>query len=456
MLISNRSNLVRNGAKGEDRKAREIALGILEVVLAEADPYVAVKKALSLDDGILKIENYEFDLDKYGVIYVIGAGKAAGGMGEAVENILGSRISSGSLNIPMGTKNRFSLNQIKLSECSHPIPRVQDLDAAKKIFNIAKDASEGDLVIVLISGGASSLLTLPSKGVPLESIQSLTDSLLKSGAKIGEINSIRKHISNIKGGRLAEACHPAEVVSLIISDVVGDPLEVIASGPTVPDPTTFKSALKNLEKYDLALRYPEIKDHLEKGLLGSVPETLKEGSPIFESVHNFLISSNEQVLRKVLEIMSKKYDSTLITTELEGEASTEGKKMSVFLMREKELKNPNSPPKVFLGGGETTVTVKGTGIGGRNQELVLSALAKLRGRGMAIVSIGTDGIDGSTEAAGAIADGSSQNKAKNLGLEPKNYLDNNDSYHFFKALDDLILTGATGTNINDILVMVTL
>ncbi|MFQ5800522.1 MAG: glycerate kinase [Candidatus Hydrothermarchaeales archaeon] len=454
MEIKNKTALIGNGQTMRDRRAREIALEVLERILREADPKIAVKNALRLVGNELDVRGVRFNLEETENIYVVGGGKAGGGMAEVLEEILDGRISKGLVNVPEGTKGRYRASRIELNEASHPIPNESGAEGVKRMLQIADEAGEDDLVIVLISGGGSALLPLPSEGLSLNDMQKVTEALLKSGAVIDEINAVRKHLSEIKGGKLAAACYPATIVPLIISDVVGDPIDVIASGPTAPDQSTYEDALRILEKYGLMEEFPKIKGHLEKGLQKKIPETLKSKDRVFNRVHNFLISTNEIILRKVLKDISGQHDTKLLTTNLEGEAKDVGEWLGAVAMKEKGLKKGAAGPRIILAGGETTVTVKGRGEGGRNQELVLGAMSGLKGEGLCIASIGTDGIDGVTDAAGAIIDGKSYEKAVQMELSPGEYLDNNDSNTFFKKLDDLIMTGATGTNINDIAVVV--
>jgi glycerate-2-kinase len=454
MAIKGIEVLIKNGLSERDKRARRIALDVLEQVLAEADPKVAMKKSVRLGGSVLMVKESSFDLKIFENIYVIGGGKAGGGMAEAVEEVIGDKISSGFVNILDGTKTRFETERIMLNESSHPVPNERGVKGAKRMLEIARNAGEDDLVIVLISGGASSLLPLPTGELGLGDVQTLTGALLRSGAVIDELNVVRKHLSDIKGGRLVQACHPATVVSLIISDVVGDPLDVIASGPTVPDPSTFEDAVNVLKKYDLIDRFPKIKRHLKKGIEGGFPETLKQNDKVFFRVHNFLICANKTVMEKIVEGTSGRYDTTILTSSLEGEAKEVGKRLGSLAMKEKKARDSKSRPEVILSGGETTVAVKGDGKGGRNQELVLSAMDRLSGDGVVIASIGTDGIDGASDAAGAIADGKSHFRTVELGLDTGKFLDRNDSYNLFKKLGDLIITGPTGTNINDIAVIV--
>ncbi|MFQ5975558.1 MAG: glycerate kinase [Candidatus Hydrothermarchaeales archaeon] len=451
MLVANWEGLIKNGSTLRDRKAREIALKILEKVLEEADPKRAVKKIFRIRGHELDVKGTKFNLREMENIYVIGGGKASGGMAETLEEILGQRITKGFVNIPEGTKARYKTSRIELNETSHPIPNENGVEGSRRILQIADEAREKDLVLILISGGGSSLMPLPLEGLSLKDLQNVTDELLKSGAVINELNAVRKHLSGIKGGRLAMACYPAMAIVLIISDVVGDPLDVIASGPTVPDPSTYNDAMEILRKYGLIGKFPRIREHLLEGSRGKIPESLKPYDEAFSRTHNFLIGCNKMVIQKIHEDISTRYKSEVLATDLEGEAREVGEMLGETIMNKR---GSISLPYVIISGGETTVTVKGKGVGGRNQELVLGAMSKLNGEGVVIASMGTDGIDGKTDAAGAIADGRSLKKAIELGLSPQDYLDNNDSYNFFKRMGELVMTGPTGTNVNDVIVMV--
>jgi glycerate-2-kinase len=453
-MIKNRDELIDNGLKEEDKTARKIVLDVLEKILMEADPRLAMKSSVKLRDSALLVEGVQFDLNDFENIFIVGGGKAAFGMAQSLEEILGPRITRGFLNIPYGSKGKGGSFKIIFNESSHPLPDEAGLHGSKDIVRIAEKAGEKDLVIVLISGGASSLLPYPAGNLSLGDIQSVTDSLLKSGAVIDEINVVRKHLSRIKGGWLAMVAYPATTLSLIISDVVGDRLDVIASGPTFADPSTYEDSVSVLRKYGLLDKFPRIKNHLERGVKGFFPETLKEGDPILDRVHNFLISTNERVIKKVVEEVSKDYVASIYSTSLRGEARDVGRNLGALTMEVRREKGQAHRPRVLVGGGETTVSVKGGGLGGRNQELVLSAMERLRGGGIAFASMGSDGVDGPTDAAGALADGWGHGRAKRLGLSIRAHLDNNDSHNIFRKLDDLIITGPTGTNVNDVVVMV--
>ncbi|MEM3579601.1 MAG: glycerate kinase, partial [Candidatus Bathyarchaeia archaeon] len=329
----------------------------------------------------------------------------------------------------------------------------------RRMLEIAENADEKDLIICLISGGGSSLMPMPRDGISLADKREITDALLKCGATINEINTVRKHISNFKGGWLAKKAYPATIINLILSDVVGDPLDFIASGPTVPDSTTFKDAINVLKKYNLWEKAPEsIRRVLTDGEKGIIPETPKEGDEAFKKVFNIVIGNNRLASQKAKEYLaSQGLNTLLLTTTLEGEARHVGTILSAIANEAAKYDNPIAKPAGIIAGGETTVKVIGKGIGGRNQEIALSAAKKLSGiEGAVIASLSTDGIDGPTDAAGAIVDGKTLTKAHEMGLNTEKFLAENDSYHFFAKLGDLIFTGPTGTNVNDISVIVVL
>jgi len=453
MKILNREQLLKNSVFDEDKKARKHVLDLLEYALSSVDPRMIIKNNVRRSGDLLFIDNLVFKLDKFRRIYVVGAGKASGAMAEALEQIIGDKITEGFVNILKGTS--FKTCKILLNEAGHPIPDEAGVEGAKRILQIVSSAKEDDLVICLISGGGSALMPLPAEGISLQEEQKLTRELLKCGAPINEINVVRKHISAIKGGLLAKAAYPATVISLILSDVVGDPLDAIASGPTAPDETTFKDAVSVLEKYNLWEIAPgSIKKRLEDGLEGKVTETPKPNDKIFRKVHNIIIGNNQIAATAACKkARNLGFNTLLLSTKIEGEAREVG---VVFASIVKEIiasGNPVTKPAAIILGGETTVTVKGGGKGGRNQELVLAASLKIHKlKGVVIASIATDGLDGPTDAAGALADGQTLERARKMGLDPKEYLADNDSYNFFSKLGDLIFTGPTGTNVNDITV----
>lgn len=458
-MINNYAKLVEK-SKGKNKLAREIVLALIESALIAADPRTAVKNGLLLKEDKLTVNGKNFDLNSLNNIYVIGGGKASGAMAKAVEEILGERISEGCVNILRGTKKRFRTSKIELVEASHPVPDIKGLEGAKRMLDLAQEAQENDIILCLISGGGSALIPLPVKDVSLEELQEINKALLRSGADINAMNSVRKHLSSIKGGNLAKAAYPATVVSLIISDVVGDPLETIASGPTVPDPTTYRDAVNVLKEYrvwDSCSK--EVKKHLEEGLKGHYPETPKPGDPVFDKVFNMLIATNRIACMAAQEEAQKRgLNSLVLTTFLEGEARDVGIIVSGIVKEILHYNKPWKKPVVVILGGETTVTVrgKGSGRGGRNQELALSAALRLIGvDGVVIGAVDSDGIDGFSEAAGAIIDGQTILESRRKGLDASGFLMENNSTAFFEGIDDcLIFTGPTGTNVNDLLLIV--
>ncbi len=457
MKIVNWEEVLENAALDEDRRVREAVLKILNSALSAQDPRIAVGDHLNRVRSKLVVDNLTLNLDEFKRIFVVGGGKASGAMAEALENIVGDKLSKGFINVLRGTKSRFKTSKIYLNEANHPIPDEQGVRGAKKIIQLADEAKENDLVICLISGGGSALMPLPAAGVTLQDKQRLTNALLRSGATINEINSVRKHISGLKGGQLARSAYPAHLISLILSDVVGDPLDIIASGPTAPDISTFEEAISILKKYDLWKNSIPlaIKDRLEAGFRGEIPETPKPKDEVFEKTHNFIVGGNRAAaIVACQEARRLGFNSLLLSSMIEGEAKHVGTVYAGVLKEILQSNNPVQKPAVVVAGGETTVTVTGLGKGGRNQELVLSSSLKISGlKGVAIASIGTDGIDGPTDAAGAIADGETLVRAHENKLDPRKFLKNNDSYRFFERLGDLIFTGPTGTNVNDLTVI---
>lgn len=435
---------------------KKIVLNVLNAVLDSVNPINLIRDNVKVADNKLIVRDIMLDLSLFKRIFVVGAGKAVGGMAYGLENILSDKINDGLIIVPRGSKIPF-LKRIKVTEASHPIPDQSSMNGAKMILELLRSLSEDDLVIVLISGGGSALMSLPVDGITLEDKSKIIKSLMLRGANIMELNTVRKHLSQVKGGQLAKHAYPATVLSLIISDVIGNPIDVIASGPTAPDPTTFDDAISVLKRYALWESIGEhVKDFLMKGVRGEVPETPKPDDPIFKHVHNIIIADNSFACKvAVRELERAGIRAIYLSSSVEGEAryvgGVIGNIVKGIVMGETNL---NKPIGIVMG-GETTVTVKGSGIGGRNQELCLSAAFKIRGlKNVVIASIGTDGIDGMTDAAGAIVDGSTIDRGVAKGLDPLKHLENNDSYTFFKALDDLIITGPTGTNVNDILISI--
>jgi glycerate 2-kinase len=454
--IINREKLIENGETSDIRRGRDLALQCIEHAVNAAEPKSLINAKVKVENDQLQVEGCSFDLGKFKHVYVVGGGKAGGKMAQAIEEILGKHLTAGIVNIPYGTSQKT--NVIELNESSHPIPDEAGVAGTLRIMALAERAKKDDLVICLISGGGSSLMVLPHEGISLKDKQELTNSLLKSGAAITEINTVRKHLSAFKGGWLAKKAYPATLLNLVLSDVMGDPLDSIASGPTVPDKSTFGDARKILKKHDLWLKIPvSIRKILSEGERGLLQETPKPDDIVFKKIHNLVIGNNRTACLAAIDFLGSKGLNTLLLTDmLVGEAKEVGKALAK-LAGEGFVCTDTSRSLGVVAGGETTVTVSGKGVGGRNQELALSVALNLKEcEEFVITSFSTDGIDGPTNAAGAIIDGSTLKRARQLGLDPEKYIANNDSYNFFSKLGDLIYTGSTGTNVNDLSVILAL
>ncbi len=389
-------------------------------------------------------------------LLVIGFGKASVSMAQALEHSAGDIITDGAVITKYGHGIGSKLKRIRVFEAGHPVPDENGLNAGEELLRVAGKADAETLAAVLISGGGSALFVSPCPGISLEEKQQTTDLLLKAGAKIHELNTVRKHISRVKGGRLSGLLHPAASVSLILSDVIGDSLDVIASGPTAPDPSTFAAALAVVQNYGLRRIAPQaVVDHLARGAEGLLPETPKVGDPVFSKVTNRIIGSNRMALdaaRSSAEALGLR--AGILSAELSGEASEAGKILARKALEVKRGKRDEGPV-CLISGGETTVTVTGPGTGGRNMELALAFAMETEGiSGITLLSAGTDGTDGPTDAAGAVVDGMTVARARSRGLDPVKYLHDNDSYNFFRKAGALVVTGPTGTNVMDIQIMV--
>jgi hydroxypyruvate reductase len=418
------------------RLLRRQALSIFKAALAAADPVDAVLRHLR-----------SRDFSRFRNIYVVGAGKAGASMALAAERALGRRITAGLVNVKYGATAK--LRRIELNPCGHPIPDEAGVAGSTRIAQMAAQAGEEDLVLCLISGGGSALLPLPAEPVTLAEKQATTQLLLACGATIHEFNCVRKHLSRIKGGQLARLAAPAAVESLLLSDVIGDDLDVIGSGPTAPDGSSFADALAILQKFALVERVPtSVRQRIERGARGELPETPKAGDPLFRRVRNVLVGNN----RLALDAAAKRaralgFHTLVLASEIQGE-TREIARMHAAIAREiVSASRPVKAPACIVTGGETTVTLRGDGLGGRNQEFVLAAALDIAGlKNVVVLSAGTDGSDGPTDAAGAIADGDTLRR----NPDARRYLDGNDSYRYFQPLDDLVITGPTNTNVMDV------
>jgi glycerate 2-kinase len=415
-------------------------------------PDSLIKRAVKFNENKLIVHDIYGNiatLAEFERVYVVGAGKAALGMAFAICSILNDKVAAGAITVPYGVKATKKLKKFLVTEASHPIPDNAGIEGTKKILSILAKANKNDLVVFLISGGGSALMPMPVPEISLADKQKITESLLRSGASIHEINAVRKHLSAVKGGQLLRHVNPScALLSLILSDVIGDDLGIIASGPTYPDSSTFSDALNITRKYRIGRPVAAI-ETLTKGAMGKIDETPKPRDKVFSRIHNVLIGNNA-IACKAAEHFLRKHG--MQTINLGSEFSGEAKEFGLFLARltlDLDYKH-----LAIVAGGETTVRlgkIKG-GLGGRNQEAALSCLAEVDRDDVAIACMGTDGIDGNSDAAGAIVSPQTIILAKKMNL--KKYLDRHDSYHAFKKLNSLIFTGFTGTNVNDIAVVV--
>lgn len=400
---------------------------------------------------MLSVDQQAYDLKAFRHIYVVGAGKAGGLMAAALESILGDRLTGGVVNVKYG--HTVPVHRIELIEAGHPIPDDAGVQGAARIVRLLESLDEEDLVFCVLSGGGSALMPLPVAGITLEEKQAVTGHMLDCGATINQMNTVRKHISQMKGGHLARLASPATVISLILSDVIGDPLDVIASGPTVPDPSTFADCRAIMTRYQLENTIPaSVIRHMQEGEEGRNPETPKPGDPVFKCVQNVLIATSRQALEAArTEAEHRGYHPLILSSSIDGETREIARVYAAIAREIRTSGHPVPPPACIISGGETTVTIRGKGKGGRNQEFVLAAAPGIGGLDQTVVfSAGTDGTDGPTDAAGAIADGLTIARAQQAGLDAESYLNENDAYHFFETLNDLIITGPTNTNVMDL------
>jgi glycerate 2-kinase len=457
MIIKNRPALIDNRISTLEGYGRELVLASFEAALAAAEPRQIVRAKVRREGSLFSVAGQSFDLRDIGRLVVIGGGKATGAMAEAIEDIFGDRLSCGTINVPYGVEPR--LKTIRFRQAGHPIPDREGELGAQEMLALAEQATQRDLLLVLTSGGGSSLLPVPHKEITLRDKQILTERFLLSGAPIEELNTVRKHISGIKGGWLARAAAPATVLNLVISDVIGDRLDVIASGPTSPDPSTFAEAIAVLRSYDIWERTPlRIKLLLQKGMNKDLPETPKEGDACFSTVFSAVIGNNRTATEAMQHALAGRGIAVMILPDpLRGEAREAGARLGAGFAAALRPGSGFKRPFAVIAGGETTVRISesSSGSGGRNQELALALAQQIAGLpGVVAGTLGTDGVDGPTEAAGAVIDGMTLLRAGQAGLRPDEALRTNDSGGFFQALGDRIMTGPTGTNVNDVAVLI--
>jgi len=427
---------------------RAVARAVWEGTLAAADVGPLVRRALVVEGSFLRAGSLRLDLSRVSRILVLGAGKASAAMAQEVEAILGDDVADGLVVVKDGYGR--ATKKVRIAEASHPVPDERGRKAATELLRVAHAASLGDLLIVLISGGASALLPAPAPPITLDDKRHVTSLLLGAGATIGELNTVRKHLSLLKGGQLARAAAPAIVLTLALSDVIGNPIDVIGSGPTAPDPSTFNDALGILERFRLGPRVaPSVLERLEAGAAGTIAETPKPDDPAFDHTSHVIVGDNTAVIdAAAATARALGYAPVVATRALGGEAREAARD---FVARRSTI----APRGCVIAGGETTVTVRGGGRGGRCQEFALSAALELEGAlNTTVLAAGTDGTDGPTDAAGAIADGDTVRRGRALGVDPRQALKANDAHAFFTALGDLVVTGPTGTNLLDLYLLV--
>ncbi len=440
------------GIPAAERRLRRDANAIAQAALRAADAGNAVRRHVQRRGSMLRVARRKLALANFDRVFILAVGKAAGSMAAVLEELIEGYLTAGLLVTKHGHPSSKSPRMTSLA-AAHPVPDESGLQAAQHVQQLLRELNARDLLLVAVSGGASALLPAPAESLNLSDKQQTTNLLLQCGATIAELNVIRKHLSGLKGGRLAALAYPATVVGLLLSDVIGDDLSVIGSGLTAPDLSTFAEALAVFDRFHLLSSLPSaIRNYLETGAAGQRPETPKPGDPVFDNVYNVVVGNNRQALEAAHRAARKLgYRAAILSSTLSGETREAAAVHAAILREVRQYHSPLRSPACLLSGGETTVTIRGQGKGGRNQEFALAAALLLDGlENVLSLSLGTDGTDGPTDAAGAWATGTTAGRARTLGLDPEAHLARNDSYPLFAALEDLIHTGPTGTNVMDI------
>ena len=472
MFIKNISKLLRKDLEEEQLYLRKLAIEALEKSIHAVKPQNLIDKAIKIQEYQLIIQNDEYDLRKFKKISIIGGGKATAEMAFSLEKILSNYSDityEGIINIPKGTvkSEMMRKSKIKINYAAHPVPDEKGLKGTKLMIKIVESSDRDDLIICLISGGGSALLPLPKPNISLQDLQVVNSLLLASGASIHEINTIRKHLSDFKGGNLAKKLYKsskATLISIIISDVVGDKLDTIASGPSVPDTTTFNDAVEVLKKYNIYDKIPiTVRNHLEEGLLDDTLETPKINDECFKNVHNYIVGSVKSAVEEVISFLDiQGFETHYFSNELVGEAEEFGRSLYKIISQELEERSRGNTSSKFtlIGTGELTVTIKGKGIGGRNQEMLLGFLDYMKEREIPykflILGANLDGIEGNSQAMGALVDNIVLNQIKKNDINVREFLENNNSNRFFKLVETEIVTGPTGCNVNDFVMVLLL
>jgi hydroxypyruvate reductase len=435
-------------------KLRDHAQVVFQAGLRAVDAGEAVRRHVRLEGQILSVSGSPYDLRCYDGIWLVGMGKASAAMARPLVELLGDKIRGGVINVKLG--HGLPLECIKIYEGGHPVPDEVGILGTLQIMELAEGIGSNDLLLCLVSGGGSALSPAPVEGLTLADKQEVTRRLLECGATIHEINAIRKHLSRVKGGQLARAAFPSTVISLLLSDVIGDDPGTIGSGPTAPDRSTFADCLEILGRRGIRDRIPaKALGILEEGARGALPETPKPGDPIFEKVRNVVVGENALAVDAARAAAQELgYNTLVLSSYVDGEAREVARVHTAIAREILARGNPLPRPACVLSGGETTVTLRGRGLGGRNQEFALAAALAIQDlEDVVILSGGTDGTDGPTDAAGALADGGTVDRARSAGMDAQTYLADNDSYHFFELLGDLLVTGPTLTNVMDLQVV---
>ena len=439
---------------GNNQSLKAIATSIFNAGIKAVDPAGCVDRHIQLAAGDLRVGGTSYSLGTVGKLYLIGAGKASAAMARSAEGVLGDRIDAGL--VITKYDHGMPLQHCRAMEAGHPVPDENGVRATAALLDLVATAGPDDLILCMLSGGGSALTPAPVDGISLADKQETTRLLLACGATIHEINTIRKHLSRIKGGQLCRHASGARIVSLILSDVIGDNLDIIASGATAPDPGAFGDCIEILRRYGLSDRIPEpVRHHLSEGAKGQIDETPKPGDPIFARVDNRIIGSISDALWAAeKESRRQGFTPLVLSSMIQGEAGDVAKVLCAVAKEVRRSGRPVPAPACLLSGGETTVTIRGDGLGGRNMELALAAGLQLSGDSRTmLLSAGTDGSDGPTDAAGAFADGSTVARAEALGISALRCLANNDAYRFFHPLGDLLVTGPTRTNVMDLQIL---
>jgi len=454
--IRNVPRLIQNGGSVSNQKARRLCIHALQQALVAIDPSNCLKASFRVSHGCFILRGLSIPTARISHINIIAVGKASVPMMRTAMELLDQRSVSGILVAPKGERLPRFDNRVDVFQASHPLPDEEGFRASRHVLNMLDKMKTNELLVCLISGGASALLPAPANSITLQDKRRLTEQLIRTRATIHEINTVRRHISALKGGRLVERCR-APILAFLISDVAGNTLHDIASGLTAPDPSTYRDAVQILQKYNIWGMIPHnVKRHLERGLTGLIDETPKPASPIFNRVHNFIIADNRYACVAAKKALQERNISTkILTSQADLEARSLGKLMASIGVASKVFHEPIRSSGAIIAGGETTVDVVGNGRGGRNQHTALCAVTDLNGRdGLAMAAFGTDGIDGNSVAAGAIVDGNSARRARNRHIDPQQFIARNDSFNFFRKLNDNIVTGRTGTNVGDLYILV--